>query len=276
MPNIATLHPQVVHFVIALGLLGILLRVISLLGRGAWLNPAAATLLILAAGAGWVAQKSGHDAHGPVERVPGARQAVQDHEEWGDRTRTILLVVGALEILGLLLASRAAGKVIRGVSAVVGLAAGVCIYEAGEHGGDLVYNYAGGIGLRSGSPEDVRRLLVAGLYHEARLARDSGRAEEAARLTDQLLLEQPDDPTVRFLAIESRLRDRHDPQGALSDLAKMQIAPDDPRLATRYGILMAQALAAAGQTDSARSVLTALARRFPESQGVKAALDKLK
>src|SRR6185369_1086157 len=113
-------------------------------------------------------------------------------------------------------------------------------YEAGEHGGDLVYNYAGGIGIRSGAPADVKQLLVAGLYHEARIARDSGRPEEAARLTDELLRMQPDDPAVRFLAIESKLRDRNDPQGALNDLAQMQVAPDDPRLATRHGILRAQ------------------------------------
>ncbi len=276
MPNMATLHPQVVHFVIALGLLGVLFRVFSLLGRAAWLNPAAAVLLILAAGAGVVAQKSGHDAHGPVERVPGSAEAVQIHETWGDRTRNILLVVGALEILGLLLATRSAGKVIRGASALVGLGAAVCIYEAGDHGGDLVYNYAGGVGLRSGSPEDVKRLLLAGTYHEARLARDSGRAEEAARLTDQMLLMQPDDPAVRFLGVESKLRDRHDPAAALADLSKMQIAPDDARLATRYGILMAQALAAQGHTDSARAVLTALAAKFPESSRVKAELKNLK
>jgi uncharacterized membrane protein len=276
MPNIASLHPQIVHFVIALGLLGVLLRVISLLGKGAWLNPAAATLLILAAGAGVLAQESGTDAHGPVERVPGAREAVQEHEDWGKRARNVLLAVGVLEIFGLVLATRGAGKVIRGVSALTGIAAGVCIYEAGEHGGDLVYSYAGGVGIRSGTPEDVKRLLVAGLYHEARTARDSGRAEEAARLTDELLRMQPDDPAVRFLAIESKLRDRHDPQGALNDLAQMQVPADDPRLAPRYGILRAQALVAAGQTDSAKAVLTALAQRFPQSQGVKAALEKLK
>ena len=276
MPNIATLHPQVVPFVIALGLLGVLLRVISLLGKGAWLNPAAATLLILAAGAGVLAQKSGLDAHGPVERVPGVREAVQDHEEWGKRTRNFLLAVGALELFGLILATRGAGKVMRGGSALVGIAAAVCIYEAGEHGGELVYSYAGGVGIRSGAPEDVKRLLVAGLYHEARLARDSGRAEDAARLTDELLRMHPDDPAVRFLAIESKLRDRHDPQGALNDLAQMQVPADDPRLAPRHGILMAQALAAAGQPDSARAVLTALALRFPQSLGVKAALEKLK
>jgi uncharacterized membrane protein len=276
MPNIAALHPQIVHFVVALGLLGVLLRVVSLLGKGAWLNPAAATLLILAAGAGVLAQESGLDAHGPVERVPGAREAVQTHEDWGKRARNFLLGVGVLELFGLMLATRGAGKVVRAASALVGIGAGVCIYEAAEHGGDLVYNYAGGIGIRSGAPADVKQLLVAGLYHEARIARDSGRPEEAARLTDELLRMQPDDPAVRFLAIESKLRDRHDPQGALNDLAQMQVAPDDPRLATRHGILRAQALAAAGQTDSARVVLTALAQRFPQSQSVKAALEKLK
>lgn len=275
MPNMASLHPQVVHFVIALGLLGVLLRVISLLGKGAWINPAAAVLLILAAGAGVVAQKSGRDAHGPVERVPGAREAVQEHETWGNRTRTVLLAVGVLEIFGLLLAARGAGKVLRGASALVGIGAAVCIYETGEHGGDLVYNYAGGIGLRSGDPADVKRLLVAGLYHEARFARDSGRAEEAARLTDELQLMQPNDTAVRFLAIESKLRDRRDAQGALDDLAKLQVPADDPRLAPRYGVLTAQALVAAGKPDSARMVLTALAQRFPQSQSVKTALEKL-
>lgn len=276
MPNLAALHPQIVHFVIALGLLGVLLRVISLLGKGSWLNPAAALLLILAAGAGVLGQQSGLDAHGPVERVPGARDAVVEHEEWGKRTRNFLLAVGVLEIFGLILATRGAGRVIRAASAVVGIGAALSIYEAAEHGGELVYNYAGGVGIRSGKPEDVKRLLVAGLYQQARLARDSGRTEEAARLTDELLRLQPDDPAVRFLAIESTLRDRNDPQGALNDLARMPVPADDPRLAPRYGLLMAQALVATGQTDSARAVLAALAQRFPQSQGIKTALEQLK
>ena len=276
MPNIAALHPQLVHFVIALGLVGILLRWISLPGKWTWLNPAAAVLLILAAGAGLLAQQSGMDAHGPVERVPGARDAVIEHEEWGKRASNLLLAVGVLEIFGLILATRGAGKVMRGASACVGLAAGFCIYESAEHGGELVYNYAGGVGIRSGAPEDVKRLLVAGLYHQARVARDSGRVEEAARLTDELLRLQPDDPTVRLLAVESKLRDRNDPQGALNDLALFQVPPDDARLAPRHGILLAQALQAARQTDSARAVLTALAQRFPQSQGVKNALQQLK
>ena len=206
----------------------------------------------------------------------GAREAVVEHEDWGERTRIVLLIVGGLEILGLIFASRGAGRPIRFVSAAVGLAAAFCIYEAAEHGGELVYTYAGGVGTRSGNPEDVNRLLVAGLYHEARIGRDSGRAEDAARLTDELIRQRPDDPTVRFLGIESKLRDRKDPTGALADLAQLRVPADDARLATRHGLLTAQALVAAGMPDSARVILTALAARFPQNQGVKNALDALK
>ena len=41
-------HPQVVHFAIALLIVGVLFRVVSLLGRPAWIGPAAAALLLLA------------------------------------------------------------------------------------------------------------------------------------------------------------------------------------------------------------------------------------
>ncbi|NOT07909.1 MAG: hypothetical protein HOP28_06850 [Gemmatimonadales bacterium] len=276
MPNLAIYHPQVVHFVIALGFLGVALRILSLLGRGAWLHPAAALLLVLSAGAGWAAARSGDDAHGIAERIPGAREAVIEHEDWGKRARNVLLVVAGLEVLGLLFASRKAGTVFRYASAVAGLGAAFALFEAGEHGGELVYNYAGGVGTHSGDPGDISRLLVAGLYHGARTARDSGRAEEAARLTEELARIKSDDPTVQFLLVESKLRDRNDPAGALANLALIAIPSDNPRLATRHGLLSAQALAALGQADSARAILTGLAAKFPENRAVKDALEKLR
>lgn len=275
MPNIAPFHPQLVHFVIALGCVGICLRILSLFGRGAWLNPAAATLIILSAGTSVVAAKSGLDAHGPAERVPGAREAVQEHEHWGNRARNILIVLAGLEALVLIWSSHRAGRVLKLVSAGTGLVAGFFLYEAGEHGGELVYSYAGGVGLRSGDPADLSNLLVAALFHNARLNRDSGRVEDAARLTDELARLRPDDPMVKFLVVESKLRDRKDPQGALAELRMMQVPPEDPRLAPRYGLLMAQAYGDAGYPDSAKVVLTALTGRFPNNRAVKDALAKL-
>jgi uncharacterized membrane protein len=276
MPDLGPLHPQVVHFVVGLGLVGVLLRLISLTGRMAWTNQAAAALMILCAGASVVAVKSGTDTHDNAERIPGARQAVMDHEDWGHYTRNVLLGVAGLELLGLIFGSSGAGRVLRFLSAGGGLVAAAFIVKVADLGGDIVYEYAGGVGTRSGDPEDLDHLLVAGLFYAARMARDSGKAEEAARLTDELARRMPNDTTVKLLAIESRIRDRKDPQGALADLAALRVPADNPRLAIRHGLLTAQALAAAGQGDSAKALLKALAARFPESRGVKDALAKLR
>jgi uncharacterized membrane protein len=275
MPNLAEFHPQIVHFIIALGFVGILLRIASLAGKGAWMHPAAAVLIIIAAGASVAGVKSGVDAHGPAERVPGAREAVQEHEEWGERTRNLLLIVAGLEVLGLIFASRRGARAIRALSAVGGVVAMYSLYEAGEHGGELVYNYAGGVGTRSGNPGDLTNALVAALFHKARMERDSGRTENAARLTDELARQRPDDPNVKLLVVESKLRDRNDPQGALADLRAMPVPLDDARLAPRHGLLAAQAYVAAGHPDSARLILTPLATRFPNNRGIQDALAKL-
>src|SRR5881397_799888 len=94
-------HPQIVHFAIALLVDGVVFRAISLMGRPAFVAPAATTLLLIGTIAAWLAAQSGTAAHGPVERVPGARAAVMEHEEWGIRTRNVFLVVAALEIAAL-------------------------------------------------------------------------------------------------------------------------------------------------------------------------------
>lgn len=272
MPNIAVFHPQIVHFVIALFFVGLAFRLVSLTGKLSWTSPAAAALIILSALASIAAVQSGDQAHGPAERVPGAREAVQEHEETGERARNVLLVVAGLEVLGLLLNRQ---KVMRGVAALAGLAGAYYLYEAAEHGGEVVYSYAGGVGTRSGDSTDVRRLLVAGLYHQAQTERRAGRPEEAARLIEELLRQRPEDPTARFLAVESLIRDRKTPQVALDSLRAMSVSTDEPRLATRYGLLTAEAFDSAGHRDSARAVLNALATRFPESPAIRQALERL-
>src|SRR5690242_5277992 len=83
MPNLAQFHPQIVHFVVVLMLVGVAFRIISLTGKFKFTDHAAAALLIGGAVASYFAWKSGIDAHGPVERIPGARGMVQEHEELG-------------------------------------------------------------------------------------------------------------------------------------------------------------------------------------------------
>lgn len=275
MINWAPLHPQVVHFVVALGLVGIVLRLISLTGRARWTRPAGAVLLILAAVSSVAAVKSGTAAHGPVERIPGAREAVEHHEEAGETTRNFFLVVGLLEVAGLALASREkARRWVLVASAVVGVVACVELYQAADEGGELVYAYGGGPGLRSGDPADVQRLLIAGLYAQAAAARESGRSEEAARLTDELVRQRPGDPAISLLAVQSLIRDRHDPASALAVLDTLKQPEGNRRWDQQVGILRSEALVAGGQADSARAVLNALLRKYPESRGVQRALEQ--
>lgn len=276
MPNLAVFHPQIVHFVVALLLLGVALRLVSLTGKLNWTGPSAVTLLLIGTVAAWLAVRSGTDAHGPVERVPGSREAVQEHEEWGKKTRNIFYGVAALELIALGLAKSRWSKYGKGVlaaSGVVGLWGVTAVYETAEHGGELVYSYAGGVGIRTGDSTDVGRLLTAGLYHQAMLDRRQGKSAEAAALIDQLVAQNPSDPNMQFLRIESLIQDKKDGKAALAALAT--IKADDPRTATRVGMLKVDAFEAAGQRDSARAVLQGLIAQFPQSQRLKDRLAQL-
>jgi len=273
--DIAQFHPQLVHFVVALGVVGVLLRLVALTGKVAWTSPAATTLLLVAAATSILAVKSGAEAHGPAERVPGAREAVQDHEELGERTRNLFLLVAALELAAIAFKQRLNWqRGFRVASGIGGVAAAFTLYQASEAGGKLVYSYAGGVGLRSGDPADVQRLLVAGLYHQARAARAAGNHAESARLIDELALQRPDDPSIPFLKVESMIRDRQDWNGALIVLAAQNPDSGNIRLNIQKGLLTSEAFDSLGQPDSARATLKALAERFPRNRFIAGAVAK--
>ena len=274
-PSLAAFHPQVVHFVVGILIVGVLFRAVALTGRFRWTGPAATTLLVIGGCAAWVAAKSGTAAHGPVERIPGAREAVQAHEEWGERTRNVFVGVAALELVALALGTGLA-RTVRAVSALAGLAGVAVLYETAEHGGELVYAYAGGVGIRSGNPEDVGNLLVAGLYNEAQIQRKAGKGEDANRLMQMLADRKPGDVNARMLWAESLLLDRKDPSATLAVLDSITVRPDDARLRPRRDMLAADALRQAGRTDSARAVLQSAATQFPANPRIKAKLDSIK
>jgi uncharacterized membrane protein len=273
MPNLGPYHPIVVHFAIVLLLVGCIFRWLSLTRRIAFAGPAATTLLLAGTVVAALAVQSGLDAHGPVERVPGAAHAVGEHEDWGIRTRNVFFAVALAELAVLVLARRGKERIPTLVSSalcVVGLA---CLYEAAEHGGELVYSYAGGVGIQSGKPEDVGRLLLAGLYHQALLDRKAGRGADAAALVDTAAQRFPSDLDVQLLAAESQLLDRKDPRAALARLGTISVPKDNRRSRLRHAFLTADALEAAGQPEGARATLQALRSEFPDNPALRRRLE---
>lgn len=277
MPSLAALHPQVVHFVVALIVVGVLCRLASLWLKATWLSPAALTLIALGTLASLVAVRSGVDAHGPVEQVPGVRDAVVEHETWGERARNAFLVLLALEAVAATLATRqtSAARPAAIAAAVVGVLAIGVVYRVGDLGGRLVYEYAGGVGLRSGDPAAVNRLYIAGAYQQARQDRQAGRLTDAAALMAAVAARFPDHLELQLSQVESILTDRQSPGDAIARLDAIRIATDDTRMRVRAGVLRAQALTAAGDVNAARQVLQTLKSEFPGNAGVQRRLDDL-
>ncbi len=280
MPDLAVYHPQVVHFAIALLFVGVFFRFVSLTGKLRFTNHAAAALLTLGTVAAVAAVQSGDDAHGPVERIPGVRALVIDHEEHGKRAKNWFLVVVALEAAALALSARAStaryAKLALVGSAAVGFFGAHELYEAAEHGGELVYSYAGGPGIRSGDPADVERLLIAGLHSQSLADRKAGRTVEASKLIAEMAARMPDDPAAQFLRVESLLLDLKDYPAALSAARLVEVDATDARFATRQASLIADAFLGMGQPDSARAVLTPVVAAFPANARLKAKLDSIK
>lgn len=268
-------HPQFVHFTIALLVVGVVFRIISLIGRPAFVSPAAVSLLLAGTLAAALAVQSGVAAHGPVERIPGARQAVVEHEEWGIWTRNVFFGVIVLEGLGLLLYRSPRRRLASIASAVVGVVGLAGLYEAGEHGGELVYAYAGGVGTRSGDSADVERLLLAGLYNQAQVERKAGRGDRAAQLLALAAERHPNDVEVQLAGAESLLLDRKDSRAAIEKLRAISPPPDNRSLRIRHGMLTADALEAAGQREGAAAVVQALVTLYPEVPRLKQRLDAL-
>lgn len=292
MPEIGPLHPQVVHFVVASLILGLPIYWLGFLKRPRFLHPMASVLLIVGTVASIVAVRSGTDAHGAAERIPGARSAVEEHEELGILTRNIFEGILLIELIGLAVAWKAGGAgssvlsvetgeahaagastmrfastALRLVVAVAWTVGAFQLYEAAEHGGELVYNYAGGVGVRSGNPEDMGRVLLAGLYGEAQVDRSAGRNADAARLIDEMVHRYPDNMDVQLLGVESLVGDTKDGRAALDRLASLQL-PDDPRTELRRQTIKFDAYMLLAMPDSARAALDAVPERYKESRTV--------
>jgi hypothetical protein len=219
------------------------------------------------------------DAHGPVERIPGARPIVQEHEEGGQTTKNIFLGVVAIEVLALAFARRENLKryvrYAHVASALVGVWGCVELYETAEHGGELVYSYGGGPGLRTGDPKDVERLLLAGLYNQSREDRKAKRFDDAAALVSEMRRRFPADTNIRFLSVESSM-DRKNYPAALAMLDSMSFDAKDNRNLSRKASMKADAFLAQNRPDSARAALAPVVAAFPQNTRLKAKLDSIK
>ncbi|MEW6752109.1 MAG: DUF2231 domain-containing protein [Candidatus Latescibacterota bacterium] len=146
-PNV---HPLIVHFPLALLLVGALVDLVALLlPEQHGLRRSAVGLYVLGAVGAIAAAVTGNAAVDSVPLSPEAIPAAVEHEEWGERTAWLFGILTPIRMLahwGYLDRTRWIHLVF------VLLAAAGCflLYEAGEHGAELVF--AHGVGVRTAPP----------------------------------------------------------------------------------------------------------------------------
>jgi uncharacterized membrane protein len=132
------LHPAVVHFPIALGVVGALAAVAYLLFRKEWLRWCAPMLLTLALLGAGGAYFSGQSAEDRAEALKVPENAIEEHEE------SSLYAIGLVALAALL--SWATHGRRRGVwiSALIALLAAAAFVRTGHLGGKLVFIHGAG------------------------------------------------------------------------------------------------------------------------------------
>ena len=150
------LHPALVHFPIALLLVGAMAAVAAAFLRRWHLPLGAAILLGLGALGALAAVQTGETEGGLAAGMISepAEQMLDEHEDWAETTRSLAIVAALLAVASASLGrfprtARVAGA----AAALAALCAAYAVAETGHRGGQLVYKYGVGINLAAGQPD---------------------------------------------------------------------------------------------------------------------------
>lgn len=132
------LHPAVVHFPVALGVVGALFAVLYLIFRKEWLRWFAPMLLTLALLGAVAAYFSGQSAEDRAEKLKVPEAAIEEHEE------SSLWVLGLFGLSSLLAWATHAKRRGEWLAAIVAVMAAAAVVRTGHLGGKLVFIHGAG------------------------------------------------------------------------------------------------------------------------------------
>jgi len=145
MDFLASLHPKVVHFPIAILSTYILFEILAVITKNESYSKAAHILLFLGILGALAAVLSGNQAEELLNGKAVPPELIEEHETFANITiwfYFILLVFRTYLVIKKKLTYKMQIAVV-----VLALAGIVLIYETGEHGGELVYKYGAGTEL---------------------------------------------------------------------------------------------------------------------------------
>jgi uncharacterized membrane protein len=148
MIELTHIHPMIVHFPIALLLIGFLSEVVGLITRKKFFSDAAFLLLVTGALGAVAAVLTGSYAAGGLEEGGTLKQAVDIHEEAAELAMWLAVAAAAFRIF-LVIVKKHAG-LLRYAAVFLFLVAVLAVARAGYYGGELVFKHAAGVTFQLG------------------------------------------------------------------------------------------------------------------------------
>lgn len=146
--DLTHLHPMIVHFPIALLIVGFLFDIAGSITKRESFTQTAFYLIILGALGVIAAFITGDQAGSGITEEGALKQALENHEDAATLTIWIVSIVAAFRI-ALVLLKKFKG-VLKMVSLALFLIAVLAIARTGYYGGELVYKHAAGVQLDLG------------------------------------------------------------------------------------------------------------------------------
>ncbi len=142
------LHPMIVHFPIALLIVGFLSDLIGAFFKKEFFSKAGFYLLILGTAGVIAAYFSGNIAGDGVSEAGALKQALENHEEAAELSLWLMVIVSVVRI-GIVVFKKYTG-IFKWAAIVLFLVGILSIARTGYYGGELVFKHAAGVQLNLG------------------------------------------------------------------------------------------------------------------------------
>ena len=148
MPDLSHIHPMLVHFPIALLIVGFFSETVGVFLKKDFFSTVGFYLLLLAVVGVIAAYITGDNAGDGITEVGALKQALETHEDAAELTLWIMVVAAAARIAMVLLKKyHGAFKSLAFILFLLGV---VAIARTGFYGGELVYKHAAGVKINLG------------------------------------------------------------------------------------------------------------------------------
>jgi len=147
MLDLVHLHPMVVHFPIALLIVGFLFELIYLITRNEFYSKAGFYLLVLGALGTFAAFLSGNLAEERIMETEALERVLETHEEAGKVT--LFLVIFTFIFRSVLLFLKQYKGILQWIALALFALSILSVVRTAYYGGELVYNYGAGVQIQA-------------------------------------------------------------------------------------------------------------------------------